>query len=117
MKMSVVRLRTPLDYVHRKWERTFLSFETRLSTLSSFMMPVRVINFSQGGFLISCDTPLNPGDDVLIELVGIGEVSGRITWCHRGQAGGVFNDHIRADALIDAIEGMQNAVAADEVSA
>jgi hypothetical protein len=107
MNMPLVRLRTPLDYVNRKWERIYLSFETKLSTYSGLFVAVRVINFSDGGFLLACEERLKRGEPVIIELTGLGEVTGRIAWSFGGRAGGSFDDMIRAQALIEAIESQQ----------
>jgi PilZ domain len=110
MNMPVMRLRTPLDYVRRKWERVYLSFETTLSTYRGLTTPVRVINFSEGGFLIQCDERLERGDAVMIELHGVGKVTGRIAWSANGHAGGSFDDMIGAHELIATIESEQSVV-------
>ncbi len=114
MKTPGIRFRTPLDYVQRQWERTYLSFETLIKTRSGFQAPVRVINFSHGGFLLACDAPLKRGDEIEIELAGIGEVCGRIAWVRGGQVGGQFDSVIKAAELVAAIETRQSVVPVSE---
>jgi hypothetical protein len=101
------QVRTPLDYIERRWERIFHSFETTLSTYSRFYMPVRVINFSEGGFLLSAEGPLARGEEVKIELVDVGEVTGRIAWSFNGRVGGSFDQPINTKTLTEALESKQ----------
>lgn len=110
LNIGVTRFRTPIDYVDRKWARTYLSFETNLETQDASHAPVRVINFSNGGFLIACDKPLKRGEMVQLEMNGLGKVTGRIIWSDKGRAGGTFETAIAANDLVEIIEGEQDAV-------
>lgn len=104
MNMYVTKFRTPLDFVDRRWERTYLSFETILSGDGNLCMPVRVINFSEGGFLIACDHKVKSGDLVVLELIGVGAVTGRVAWAAQGRVGGTFEDKLKVADLIAALE-------------
>ena len=108
LNFGVTRFRTPIDYIDRKWPRTYLSFETKLETQDASHAPVRVINFSNGGFLIACDKPLKRGEMVQLEMNGLGKVNGRIIWSDKGRAGGTFESAIAANDLVEIIEGEQD---------
>ena len=110
LNIGVTRFRTPIDYVDRKWARTYLSFETKLETQDASRAAVRVINFSNGGFLIACDKPLKRGEMVQLAMNGLGKVTGRIVWSEKGRAGGSFETAIAANDLVEIIESEQGAV-------
>ena len=56
---------------------------------------LRIRNLSAGGMMAECSEPLTTGEQVVMELRGIGEVTGRVAWCHDGRVG------ISFDAPID----------------
>ncbi len=67
-------------------------------------MPVRIINFSEGGFLIEAPDTVRPGELVELDLTGLGKVQARITWSRAGRAGGAFVSPIPANDLVEAVE-------------
>lgn len=102
---SVARFRTPVDYVDRKWGRIHLSFDSTIATgKSGAESPVRILNFSEGGFLMDCREVLHPGEIVELDLSALGKVQGRITWSDGGRAGGAFISPILANDLVIAVE-------------
>lgn len=59
---------------------------------------VRVRNLSAGGLMIELDTVADVGTPIMINLDGIGDVSGKIAWCTQGRIG------IALNRLIDPVE-------------
>lgn len=104
MNMYVTKFRTPLDFVDRRWERTYLSFETVLTGEGNMCLPVRVVNFSEGGFLIASDQKVSAGDRIVLEMIGVGAVTARVAWASQGRIGGTFEDRLKVNDLIAALE-------------
>lgn len=52
---------------------------------------VRVRNLSAGGLMIELDTVADVGTPIMINLDGIGDVSGKIAWCTQGRIGIALN--------------------------
>lgn len=48
---------------------------------------VRVRNLSEGGLMAECTRVADAGTPVMLEVRGIGEVSGKIAWCTEGRIG------------------------------
>ena len=48
---------------------------------------VRVRNLSAGGLMAECARVADAGTPVMLEVRGIGEVSGKIAWCTEGRIG------------------------------
>jgi hypothetical protein len=55
---------------------------------------LRIRNLSAGGMMAECSEPLGTGEQVVMELRGIGEVTGRVAWCHNGRTGISFDTPI-----------------------
>jgi hypothetical protein len=104
MDLAVTRFRTPVDYVDRRWARIHLAFETMVATEHSGASRARIVNFSEGGFLLDCDTPLKRGEIVELALSGLGRCRGRIIWWDGKNAGGAFESLIPANDLAEIME-------------
>ncbi len=81
-----------------------MSFETTMNAYDQLSLPVRVVNFSAGGFLVESAHPIKAGDAVALELHGVGPASGRIAWVKNGRAGGQFDTTVGIADLIRAVE-------------
>jgi hypothetical protein len=55
---------------------------------------LRIRNLSAGGMMAECSEPLAAGEPVVMDLRGIGEVPGRVAWCHDGRVGISFDTPI-----------------------
>ncbi len=97
-------IRSPFDFVPRRWERIYRSFATELSVEQEGAMPVRVVNFSKQGFLVECDRTLPNGTEIQIIVAGIGSVKGKIMWSRSGQAGGTFEPAVCPDTVHAALD-------------
>lgn len=97
--------RTPFDFVDRKWARIHLSFETRIAPEGETRpVTARMINFSEGGFLLDCNKRLRAGAVVDIDLANLGKVRGRVAWSQNGRIGGAFLSNIAANDLVEMLE-------------
>jgi hypothetical protein len=104
--MSLHRLlpRLPFDFVPRQAERIYRSFTTTVSTVDRLLVPVRVINFSQAGFLLECAAHLPDGEAVLLNLPVLGDVPGHIKWLADGKIGGVFDESVSTSVVMAALD-------------
>lgn len=57
-------------------------------------LTLRIRNLSAGGMMAECIEPLGSGEAVVMELRGIGEVTGRVAWCNDGRVGISFDTPI-----------------------
>ncbi|MDO6415720.1 PilZ domain-containing protein [Sphingomonas sp. BIUV-7] len=57
-------------------------------------VPIKVRNLSQGGMMAECAISFSREEAILIELRGIGEVSGRVAWTAGGKIGVAFDREI-----------------------
>jgi PilZ domain len=103
------RFRTPLDFIARRLPRMVCSFDTVIKTADETAVPVRVFNFSEGGFMIVCPETLRSGTEITLSLHGLGDTKARILWASDSQAGGVFKDPINVDQLINEIDALEQA--------
>lgn len=55
---------------------------------------LRIRNLSAGGMMAECSEPVATGEQVILELRGIGEVTGSVAWCHDGRIGISFDTPI-----------------------
>jgi hypothetical protein len=53
---------------------------------------VKLRNISSMGALVDCDTPVAPGCELAIDMVGVGPVRGIVRWAQAGRFGVQF-DH------------------------
>ncbi len=102
------RFRTPLDFVMRRGERTVFSFDTTLSNSAFCEQSIRVINFSEFGFLAALEDAITPGAAVILKLKNIGDVSGRVVWAKGPLAGGRFDKQIDVNRLVKVLENEQS---------
>ena len=56
---------------------------------------VRVRNLSEGGLMLEFDRPLDVGTSILLDLDGVGAITGKVAWCTQGRVG------VALDAMID----------------
>jgi PilZ domain len=97
--------RTPFDFVDRKWARIHFSFETKIASEGENRpVTARMINFSEGGFLLDCNKRLRAGAVVDIDLASLGKVRGQVAWSQNGRVGGMFLSNIPANELVDMME-------------
>ena len=54
----------------------------------------RVRNLSATGLMADCERPVPSGADILLELRGVGRVSGRVVWAKDGKIGIAFDHEI-----------------------
>jgi hypothetical protein len=66
----------------------------RVSSPAHRPVTLRIRNLSAGGMMAECSEPLTTGEQVVLELRGIGEVTGRVAWCHAGRVGISFDSPI-----------------------
>jgi diguanylate cyclase (GGDEF)-like protein len=60
--------------------------------IAGFEEEIRLRNISITGALVECRRPLTPGDQLKINIVGVGPVCGNVKWAGNGKAGIQF-DH------------------------
>ena len=70
---------------HRLMRRAIASIEGQPTE-------IRLRNISAMGALIECEQPLTPGMSMLIDIVGVGPVTGKIVWAQTGKSGVRFDD-------------------------
>ncbi|WOK35663.1 PilZ domain-containing protein [Sphingomonas sp. C3-2] len=61
---------------------------------------VAVRDISQGGICIDLDEPLKQGDDAVVTVDGMEQMSAIVRWCHEGQVGLSFIKPVAFDDLI-----------------
>jgi hypothetical protein len=66
----------------------------RVSSPAHRPVTLRIRNLSAGGMMAECSEPLAAGEQVVMELRGIGEAAGRVAWCHDGRVGISFDTPI-----------------------
>jgi hypothetical protein len=76
-------------------ESLFLSATIRrVGGLDLGFVPVRVRNLSPVGLMADHDALTRPGDRVIVEMRGLGFVSGEVAWVRRGRIGVRFDEEI-----------------------
>ena len=55
---------------------------------------LRIRNLSAGGLMADCSEPLTSDEHVVLELRGIGEITGQVAWCRGGRVGIAFDSPI-----------------------
>lgn len=98
------RFRTPLDFVIRRGERTVFSFDATWLFSAAHEQSIRVINFSEFGFLAACENPPSPGTIVMLQLAEAGDVPARVVWSKGTLAGGRFDQQIDVNGLVALLE-------------
>ena len=67
----------------------------RLDTPKPTTVSLRIRNLSAGGLMADCTDTVVPGERIMVELRGAGEVTGNVAWARNGRIGVSF------DAAID----------------
>jgi diguanylate cyclase (GGDEF)-like protein/PAS domain S-box-containing protein len=62
-------------------------------------LPVRLRNISAGGAMIECDSELEPGTPVELDLAEAGTLSAEVRWCQQGQVGLHFGEEFALGKL------------------
>ncbi len=62
-------------------------------------LPVRLRNISAGGAMIECDSELEPGTPVQLDLAEAGTLPAEIRWCQQGQIGLHFGEEFALGKL------------------
>lgn len=52
---------------------------------------LRIRNLSAGGLMADCSEPLAGGEQVVLDVRNIGEITGRVVWCKGGHVGVAFD--------------------------
>jgi hypothetical protein len=79
----------------------------RVKSAARNEIKLRIRNLSAGGLMADCNEPLAGGEEVVLDVRNIGEITGRVAWCHEGRVGVAF------DAPIDPHQA-RNPVAASK---
>jgi hypothetical protein len=66
----------------------------RVNSPARHPVTLRIRNLSAGGMMAECSEPIATGEQVVLELRGIGEVTGNVAWCHNGRVGISFDTPI-----------------------
>ena len=77
----------------RKRDSLFLQAALKLAD-EPVARDVRIRNLSEGGLMAELGRVVDPGTPILLELRGIGELSGKVAWCAEGRMGIVFDRKI-----------------------
>ncbi|MCT8000599.1 PilZ domain-containing protein [Sphingomonas sanguinis] len=80
------------DRADRAGQRDSLLLMAQM-TLSGDTAPreVRVRNISEGGLMAELPVAVEIGAPIMVDLRGIGPVSGRVAWCTQGRIGVAFD--------------------------
>jgi hypothetical protein len=62
-------------------------------------VPVRLRNISAGGAMIECDSELEPGSPVELDLAEAGTLPAEVRWCQQGQIGLHFGEEFALGKL------------------
>jgi len=68
----------------------------------------RVRNLSETGLMADCDASFRDGDRLVVQLRGIGEVAGRVSWVRGDRIGVAFDDRIEPQAARKPVSGNGN---------
>ena len=66
----------------------------RVGSAAQGAVTLRIRNLSAGGLMADCGEPLVSGEQVVMDLRGIGEVTGSVAWSHDGRVGISFDSPI-----------------------
>ena len=72
------------------------------------MTELRLRNISSMGALVDCSRPVAPGDEMTIDIVGVGPVHGRVRWAQTGKFGIQFADQFDLGRLAPVKEKPSN---------
>jgi hypothetical protein len=104
---SPARFRTPLDFVDRRDTRLVFSFASLMSLSDCGDITLRVLNFSEAGFMAECSEKLSVGTSMQIKLPRQGMVAGHILWSRAGRIGCAFAARINVDQLVQDLETLE----------
>ena len=77
----------------RKRDSLFMTAQLHLGAAPN-AVEVRVRNLSEGGLMVEYDRAVEPGAAVMLEMRGLGEVTGTVAWCTRGRIGIALDEPI-----------------------
>ena len=63
-----------------------------IASLDGFACEVRLRNISAMGALVECIEPVTPGQQITMDIVGVGPVCGIVRWAQSGKFGLYFED-------------------------
>jgi hypothetical protein len=81
----------------RNAARDSMMLQARLHRVESTArgeITLRIRNLSSGGLMADCTEPLTAGEQVVLDVRGIGEITGRVAWSHDGHIGVAFDTPI-----------------------
>jgi hypothetical protein len=58
-----------------------------IASIGGQTVELRLRNISSMGALVDCSKPVAPGDELTIDIVGVGPVHGRVRWAQTGNFG------------------------------
>ena len=65
-----------------------------ITAIGGETLEVRLRNISSMGALIECDIPVTPGDELTMDIVGVGPVRAIVRWAQAGKFGVQFSSHL-----------------------
>ncbi|RST31868.1 EAL domain-containing protein [Sphingomonas ginkgonis] len=70
-----------------------------IAGVNGVKVEVRLRNISAMGALIECDEPVAPGQTIVLDIVGVGPVTGAVRWSAAGRFGVQFADNFELTRL------------------
>ena len=64
-----------------------------IASINGQATEIRLRNISAMGALVECAHSVTPGQNMAIDIVGVGPVVGTVRWAHAGKFGVQFNEH------------------------
>jgi hypothetical protein len=68
---------------------------------------VRLLDISQGGAKVSCDTPFPAASEIVLSMGGLPPIHGVVRWSGDGCVGLTFNRLVALPALVEFLQGQQ----------
>ncbi len=98
---DVMLRRAPKQADRRRGDcvRRNVSFSAKLLRLGAPDADMRLRNLSSGGFMAECGVPLSTGDQVLLQLPGVGYMPAQVRWTSASCIGGLFQAELSRDEL------------------
>ena len=81
-----------------------------IALLNGETVELRLRNISSMGALAECKMPVTPGDELTIDIVGVGPVRGVVRWSQADQFGVQFDGQFNLGRLAPKKEASQNPV-------
>jgi len=61
-----------------------------MTSIDGIIVEVKLRNISSMGAMVECDSPVAPGTELAIDIVGVGPVRGIVRWAQAGKFGVQF---------------------------